>query len=50
MDDLTKDYLKRNAAVLQKGILKNQKKIISFNYGSMGGYNTYDEVVKQLDT
>ena len=42
IDDLSKHY--------EKKLSPNPKNIFGFGYGSMGGFYTYQEVLKQLDT
>lgn len=50
VDDLTADFLARNAADQQNGIqLRTGGTPPGFSYGSMGGYLTFNEMVAELD-
>jgi len=49
IDDVTKDYLERTKKSREKIKLKKIKKLAEFEYGSMGGFYTFSEVVAQLD-
>jgi len=50
VNDLTADFLERNAADQQSGLqLRTGGTPPGFNYGSMGGYLTFNEMVAELD-
>ena len=49
IDDVTKDYLERLKNSNWKTKLKKPVKSSGFEYGSMGGFLTFDEVAAQLD-
>ena len=50
INDMTKYFLEQNSKYFQKNMLNKKNNNSSFNYGSMGGYYTYTEMVSQLDT
>jgi hypothetical protein len=50
IDDVTKDYLERTKESREKIKLQKPNKLSGFDYGSMGGFYTFNEVIVQLDT
>ena len=49
INDVTKDYLERTKESREKIKLKKPFKPLGFDYGTMGGFYNYSEVVAQLD-